>query len=93
MQAKTIVFTAPNTAELLDWDLKPMQEDSVLVKMEYTVVSGGTERATSMAMPNAGTKFPKFLGYCGVGFVQQIGEKVTTVKPGDRVLVYHGRHS
>ena len=93
MQAKTIVFTAPNTAELLDWDLKPMQEDSVLVKMEYTVISGGTERASIMCMPNTGTKYPRFLGYCGVGFVQEIGEKVTTVKPGDRVLVYHGRHS
>ena len=93
MQAKTIVFTAPNTAELLDWDLKPMQEDSVLVKMEYTVISGGTERASIMGMPNTGTKYPRFLGYCGVGYVQEIGEKVTTVKPGDRVLVYHGRHS
>jgi len=93
MQSKTIVFTAPKTAELLDWDLKPMQEDSVLVKMEYTVISGGTERATILGLPNAGTKFPKFLGYCGVGYVQEIGEKVTAVKPGDRVLVYHGRHS
>ena len=93
MQAKTIVFTAPKTAELLDWDLKPMEADSVLVKMEYTVISGGTERASIMCMPNTGTKYPRFLGYCGVGYVQEIGEKVTTVKPGDRVLVYHGRHS
>lgn len=93
MQTKTIVFTAPKTAELLDMETKPMQEDSVLVKMEYTVISGGTERASIMGMPNTGTKYPRFLGYCGVGYVQQIGEKVTTVKPGDRVLVYHGRHS
>lgn len=93
MQTKTIVFTAPKTAELLTMDTKPMGEDSVLVKMEYTVISGGTERANLLELPNAGKSFPKYLGYCGVGHVQEIGQKVTTVKPGDRVLVYHGRHS
>ena len=93
MKTKTIVFTGPKTAEFLDWDLKPMQVDSVLVKMEYTVISGGTERATILGMPNAGKEFPKFLGYCGVGYVQKVGEKVTSVVPGDRVLVYHGRHA
>jgi threonine dehydrogenase-like Zn-dependent dehydrogenase len=61
--------------------------------MEYNVVSGGTERANIMAMPNAGgNKFPKHLGYCGVGRVIKIGEKVTRVAVGDRVLVYHGKH-
>lgn len=93
MQTKTIVFTAPKTAELLDTETKAMGPDKVLVKMEYTVISGGTERATLMGMPNAGKSFPKYLGYCGVGYVQEIGEQVTTVQPGDRVLVYHGRHS
>ena len=93
MLTKSIVFTAPKTAEVLMEEVKPMNEDSVMVRMEYTVVSGGTERANIMAMPNAGSKFPKRLGYCGVGHVIQVGERVTTVKPGDRVLVYHGKHT
>ena len=93
MLTKTIVFTGPKTAELLDWETKAWEEDSVLVKMEYTVVSGGTERACILGLPNAGVKFPKFLGYCGIGYVQKVGEKVTTVAPGDRVLTYHSRHS
>ena len=93
MLTKTVVFTAPQTAQLLDWEVKPLKPDSVLVRMEYTVVSGGTERANIMAMPNAGSKFPKFPGYCGVGIVSEIGEQVTNVQPGDRVLVYHGRHA
>ena len=93
MDTKTIVFTAPQTAEFIAAKTKPMTANSVAVKMEYTVVSGGTERACIMALPNAGTSFPKYLGYCGVGHVVEIGEQVTSVQPGDRVLVYHGRHS
>ena len=92
MESKIIVFTAPKTAELLRREVKPVTGDLVAVRMEYTVVSGGTERANIMAMPNAGSKFPKTLGYCGVGHVIEIGEQVTSVKPGDRVLVYHGNH-
>lgn len=60
--------------------------------MEYTVVSGGTERACIMGMNNTSQKFPMFLGYCGVGRVIQIGSSVTKVNVGDRVLVYHGKH-
>ena len=94
MQTKSIVFTKPKTAELLLEEVKSMNEDSVMVRMEYTVVSGGTERANIMAMSNAGGgKFPKRLGYCGVGRVIKVGNGVTTVKPGDRVLVYHGKHT
>lgn len=93
MQVKTIAFTAPQTAALVSQETKPMEEDSVLIRMEYTVVSGGTERANLMAMPNTGSKFPKFPGYCGVGTVAEIGSRVTSVQPGDRVLAYHGRHA
>ena len=61
--------------------------------MEYTVVSGGTERANIMGMENAGgNNFPKVLGYCGIGRVVKTGESVTSVQVGDRVLVYHGKH-
>lgn len=93
MQTESIVFTAPKTAELLTEQTKPMTAESVAVRMEYTVVSGGTERANLMAMPNAGKHFPKHLGYCGVGHVIEVGEQVRSVSPGDRVLVYHGDHS
>ncbi len=94
MKTKSIVFTKPQTAELLIKETKPLAPDSVMVKMEYTVVSGGTERACIMGMPNTGAgDFPKALGYCGVGYVTQIGEAVTKVKVGDRVLVYHGVHT
>ena len=94
MKSKKIVFTAPHKAELLEVDVPELKENEVLTEMEYTVVSGGTERANIMAMPNAGgNNFPKFLGYCGVGRVIEIGSSVKSVAVGDRVLVYHGIHA
>lgn len=94
MKTKQIIFTAAHRAELLEKDVKELGTDEVLVDTEYTVVSGGTERANIMGMQNAGgDKFPKALGYCGVGRVLQVGENVKTVSVGDRVLIYHGKHA
>ena len=94
MKSKKIVFTARHKAEFLEVNVPELKENEVLSEMEYTVVSGGTERANIMAMPNAGgNKFPKSLGYCGVGRVIEIGSMVESVSVGDRVLVYHGDHS
>lgn len=94
MKRKQIVFTAPRTAELLETDVPALSDKGVLVKTEYTVVSGGTERANLMGLPNVpGQGFPKSLGYCGIGYVLEIGKDVKTVGVGDRVLVYHGVHS
>ena len=94
MNARKIIFTKPKTAELLQVETKPLKANDVMVKMEYTVVSGGTERANILGMQNAGgDRFPKALGYCGVGHVIEIGEKVENTAVGDRVLVYHGKHT
>lgn len=93
MKSKTIVFTKPQVAEVLYNELRPLEGDRVKVKMEYTVVSGGTERAYIMAMPNTPQVFPASLGYCGVGRVVEIGPEVKKIAVGDRVLVYHGIHT
>lgn len=93
MKSKKIVFTDCHKAELLEVDVSELKENEVLAEMEYTVISGGTERASIMAMPNAGgNNFPKSSGYSGIGRVIQIGSAVTSVAVGDRVLVYHGKH-
>lgn len=93
MTSKTIVFTKPQTAELLTQQTRPVEGSRVMVRMEYTVVSGGTERAYIMALPNTPQVFPGSLGYCGVGRVVEIGPEVKKVAVGDRVLVYHGIHA
>ena len=91
---RRILFNAPRTAELQETPVPDVSGRNVLVRMEYTVVSGGTERACILGMPNTGgNSFPKQLGYCGVGRVERIGEAVSSHSVGDRVLVYHGVHS
>ena len=93
MKSKKIVFTEFHHAELLEVEVPEIKENEVLVETEYTVVSGGTERANIMGMPNAGgMKFPKSVGYCGIGRVIQAGPAVKNIAVGDRVLVYHGKH-
>ena len=93
MTSKKISFTAIHKAELVEAELRELKENEVLTEMEYTVVSGGTERACIMGSNNTSQKFPMSLGYCGIGHVIQIGSTVTSVAVGDRVLVYHGIHA
>lgn len=93
MKSKTIVFTKPFTAELLEKEIGSAEGKNVKVRMEYTVVSGGTERACITAMQNTSQSFPMSLGYCGVGYVTETGEQVEKIAIGDRVLVYHGIHT
>lgn len=93
MKNKQIFFTHVHQAELLESELGEIGRQDVLVETEYTVISGGTERACILGMKNVSPTFPMSLGYCGVGRVLQTGPDVTTVHEGDRVLVYHGCHA
>lgn len=87
MKNKQIFFTGVHKAELLENEVNNPKGNEVLVRMEYTVVSAGTERACIMGMKNTSQRFPTSLGYCGVGCVEEIGPDVKNVMIGDRVLV------
>ena len=93
MLNKQIFFTDVHKAELLENEVGKVKENEVLTKMEYTVVSGGTERACILGMNNTPQNYPMSLGYCGVGYVEEVGSGVNKVSVGDRFLVYHGCHS
>lgn len=93
MTNKKIYFTAVREAMLLEAEVRDVKEAEVLTEMEYTVVSGGTERACILGTANTSQKFPMSLGYCGVGRVIKTGAAVKSVAVGDRVLVYHGNHA
>lgn len=100
MERKVIVFTAPGIAQLQTQLMEEVKDDEVLLKTEYTVISPGTERANLMGEKHTrgnernpiGPRFPRILGYCGVGQVLEIGKSVTSVKPGDHAVVYFGVH-
>lgn len=94
MKRKSILFTAVGQAELVESELRAPADDEVLVANEVSAISAGTERACLMDLPNLGDappgRFPKSLGYSGVGRVADVGSNVRSVEPGDRVLTYWG---
>ena len=93
MKRKIIEFTKPAFAELREEELHEVKDDLVLVKTEFSAISGGTEKANLLGLPNTVSGFPRRLGYSRCGRVVKVGEKVTRFKVGDRVLVYHGHHT
>lgn len=97
MQTKQIVFTAPGKAELLTMDCPAPAAHEVTVKMAYTAISSGTERAnlsgdlniSAVHTPEEGevAQFPRMLGYSGSGVIYAVGDAVTDLQVGDRVVV------
>lgn len=100
MKNKSITFTEVNTAEFIEsGELPELKENEVRVKTLFSTVSCGTEKANITADPNVAADeagaviFPRRLGYSSSGIVEEVGEKVTSVKPGDRVAVHWTTHS
>ena len=100
MDCKQIIFTKPNTAELLTVELNPLKSGCVRVATEVSTVSSGTERAIltgdvniSVLQKDTEAIFPRWSGYSSAGRVVEVGTQVTSLKPGDRVAVYWGCHS
>lgn len=99
MKTKQIVFTKPYTAELLDAECNLPSDREVTVELEYSAISSGTEKANLMGDKNsidmeetAEAVFPRTVGYSAAGVVTAVGENVTDIKIGDRVVVYWGTH-
>ncbi len=100
MNTKQIIFTRKDTAELLDVECREPAAGEVTVRLAYTAISTGTEKANITGVPNIGpgikedapVVFPRKLGYSGAGYVEAVGEGVTKVSVGDRVIVYWGMH-
>ena len=96
---KSIVFTQKNKAEILESETDMLGRDDVLLKLEFSTISNGTERANitgevnvSLIDKNTEAKFPRFGGYSSAGVVVAIGEGVTKVKVGDRVAAFWTNH-
>ena len=101
MTSRNIVFTKPNTAELLTEEYLQPKAGEVVVKLAVSSISSGTERANLVGDPRVYTGsapdateavFPRRLGYSSSGTVVQVGEGVTKVTVGDRVAVGGGWH-
>jgi len=100
MVSKRIVFTKPNTAQLLDYELGEPKENEVQVRLVVSTISSGTERAnimgsTTVAWNRPEAKeaiFPRYNGYSSSGIITKVGEAVTAFQVGDRVALSWTTH-
>lgn len=97
---KQIVFTAVNTAELLDVESKELSDNAVRVKTLVSTVSSGTERANITgesavsihSEPSPKAVFPRYSGYSSSGIVTEKGKNVAGLEIGDRVAMCWSEH-
>lgn len=93
MKSVRIVFKKPCEADIEEYNVRALRSGEVLVKVSYTLISAGTEKAYFSGSPNTANKFPTVPGYSSVGIVESVGQGVTEFKEGDRVFVAVGGHA
>ena len=81
---KAVVADALNSYSVVDVDLAPPKTGEVLVRMAAT---GVCHSDLSMINGTIPTPFPTVLGHEGAGVVEEVGEGVTNVSPGDHVIL------
>lgn len=81
---KAVVATERDRFEVMNVDLDPPNAGEVLVKMVATGVCHSDLSIINGTIPSP---FPVVLGHEGAGIVEQIGDEVTQVAPGDHVVL------
>lgn len=85
MKSRAAVAFAPGkTLEIVEIDVAPPRKGEVLVKITHTGVCHTDAFTLSGDDPEG--LFPVVLGHEGAGIVIEVGEGVTSVKPGDHVI-------
>jgi S-(hydroxymethyl)glutathione dehydrogenase/alcohol dehydrogenase len=81
---KAVVANQINEFAVVSVNLDPPKIGEVLIKMKATGVCHSDLSVVNGSIPSP---FPIVLGHEGAGIVDQIGEGVTNVKPGDHVAI------
>ncbi len=79
-----VAFEAGKPLQIVEIDVAPPQRGEVLVKITHTALCH-TDAFTLSGDDPEGV-FPAVLGHEGAGIVVEVGEGVTSVKPGDHVI-------
>jgi len=98
MKSIRVVMPEPYKCIVEEAELPAIQAGEALIKCEASAISAGTELAVYTGIhqwlndpTRTWPRFPFVPGYSGVGRVLEVGEGVTRVKPGDRVI-WPARH-
>jgi bacteriochlorophyllide a dehydrogenase len=89
LKTTAVVFQAPERLELRQLALTAPSAEQVVVDIEWSGISTGTERLlwTGQMPPFPGLAYPLVPGYESVGRVVEVGPSVTGFRVGDRVFV------
>lgn len=98
MKTKSIIFTEPCRAELIEEELSPPKEHEVIVKLAVSSISSGTERANligdkNVSVASNSVPFPRRSGYSSAGEIIEKGVSVKDLNVGDRVALSWSTHS
>ncbi len=89
-RARAIVFPKVAKVVIDEVDIPELAPTDVLIEIEYTSLSNGTERWCLTGRLNLPGEpplaFPHVPGYQAAGIVRQVGAEVKDLQPGDRVF-------
>ena len=80
-----IAFEKAKPLEIVELDLDGPKQGEVLVEIKATGICH-TDAYTLDGFDSEGI-FPSILGHEGAGIVREVGTGVTSVKPGDHIIV------
>ena len=100
MTNANIIIPEANRVEIVDKPIPAPKSGEILVRLERSTVSSGTERANYVGEVNVNiltndgvARWPRQGGYSSSGVVEAIGEDVKSLKTGDRVAMSWTVHS
>ncbi|MES2339684.1 MAG: zinc-binding dehydrogenase [Pseudomonadota bacterium] len=93
--AQVVWLTAPHTLDIRTEAVAAPGPGAIACATIVSAISPGTELAAYTGQPplRPGTGFPRVQGYCNVARVTALGEGVTGVAVGDRVLSFTSHRS
>ena len=87
IDARAVCFTEADTAKLLDVTWGDPGPEQVVVRMNVSGVSAGTEGSIFRGIRTHNGTFPLITGYQGAGVVEWAGEDAGDLREGQRVAV------